>query len=93
MTLARLFLMEATREEVLRKLGFLCLEPTKVRFIDGTDAVVTAHSFCDGTEQEVASDVRARRFYSVAGHTAPTEIINELALESRMGRERFWRLL
>jgi hypothetical protein len=88
--------MNEDRNQELRKLGFHCLQPTKVRFLDGAEVTVTAHSFCDGKERcsDRPADLRALRFYAIRQRVGGTlEIVNELALENRMGQERFRRLV
>lgn len=88
--------MNEDRNQELQKRGFHCLQPTKVRFLDGAEATVTAHSFRDGKERsgDLPADMRALRLYAIRQRAGRAlEIVNELALENRMGQERFSRLV
>lgn len=75
-------------------MGFLCLQFTKVQFLDGSDAMVRAHSFLDSKERDgdTPSQMRALRFYEVQ-QLGAMELVSELELEKRMGLERFRKLV
>lgn len=88
--------MNEDRNQELRALGFCCLQPAKVRWLDGSEVTVTAHSYWDSKARsdDTPTKMRALRFYEVkrTGHSE-TEIISELELEKRMGLEQFQRLV
>lgn len=86
--------MNEYRNQEFRQLGFCCLQPTKVQFLDGCAAMVKAHSFLDSKERagDTPSQTRALRFYEVQ-HPGGMEIIGELELEKRMGLEQFRKLI
>lgn len=84
---------EKNRE--FRALGFRCLHSTAVCFLDGSTAMVGAHSFRDSkmrSDDDVAP-LRALRIYEVnRGGTPGTELVTELELEGLIGQEQFNRL-
>lgn len=86
--------MNEYRNQEFRRLGFCCLQPTKVQFLDGSDAMVIAHSFLDSKQRDgdAPSQTRALRFYEVRHHGG-IELISELELEKRMGLEQFRKLI
>lgn len=86
--------MNEYRNQEFRQLGFCCLQPTKVQFLDGSDAMVKAHSFLDSKERagDTPGQMRALRFYEVR-QLGATELVSELELEKRMGLEQFRKLV
>ena len=61
--------------------------------MDGTEAVVSAHSFRIGKKRRGKTDDRAMRYFSVSQRVGPVEFINEVRLENRIGQEQFRRLI
>lgn len=86
--------MNEYRNQEFRQLGFCCLQPTKVQFLDGSNAMVKAHSFLDSKERagDTPGQMRALRFYEVRQLRA-MEHVSELELEMRMGLEQFRKLV
>lgn len=86
--------MNEYRNQEFRQLGFCCLQPTKVQFLDASDAMVKAHSFLDSKERagDTPGQMRALRFYEVQ-HPGGMELVSELELEKRMGLEQFSKLV
>lgn len=78
-------------------LGFRCLEPTSVRFLDGSMHTVQAHSYLHSEEiknpDATLQQKRARKLYSVSttpeNQPSGLEICDELDLEQRIGEASF----
>jgi hypothetical protein len=85
------------QKEYFRSLGFRCIEPIQVKFLDGSIAIVAAFGYLQHLEKEYPEltecDKRPWKLYAVARkNQIEDERINELELEKRIGIEAFNQL-
>lgn len=84
------------RNREFRALGFRCVQSAEVRFLDGSAATITAHSFRDSKmrSDDDAAQMREFRIYEVRREGKPgAELVTELELEGLTGQEQFSRLV
>lgn len=75
------------RKQELRDLGFRCIEPTKVRFLDGSFQTVTAYV------HQVKASKTSKKVYNIESlKKGETKLIDESKLKELIGVEMFEQL-